>query len=182
MLCGKLPVHRNRILWRGLLAFMGLTVAGAFVLQGFTNPSAISSHLRQSLEVGAKPLVSGSAVLETFEIGFQLQRGPRWKAINPPCSMASALDHSLFTEIGEMLGNFGLRKAKDLLKVTDTKRTACQQMDDPQPGGIAETLINRDQLHALQYIHIHVYMSIDIFVYVGCAACPRRSRKHFGTS
>ena len=126
---------------------MGLTVAGAFVFQGLTNPSAISSHLRQSLEVGAKPFVCGRTVLEAFEISFQIRRGLGRKAIDSPCSVASALDHSLLTEIGEMLGNFGLRKAKDFLEVTDTKRTVCQQMDDSQPGGIAETLVNRDQLH-----------------------------------
>jgi hypothetical protein len=61
-----------------------------------------------------------------------------------------------------MLGNFGLRKAKDFLEVTDTKRTACQQMDDPQPRGIAETLVNGDQFHEFQYIRIYVYISIQI--------------------
>ena len=43
------------------------------VFQGFTNPSAISSHLLKSLKIGAKPLVSRGTVLKTFEIGFQLQ-------------------------------------------------------------------------------------------------------------
>jgi hypothetical protein len=167
MLRAELPVHRNRILKRGMLAFMGLTVAGAFAFQGLPNPFAISSHLRQSLEVGAKPLVSGRTVLEAFEISFQIRRGLRRKTIDPPCSMASALDHSLLTEIGEMLGNFGLRDTKNFLEVTDTKRTACQQMDDPQPRGIAETMVNRDQLHGP---NICIYTYICQLAYLATSA------------
>jgi hypothetical protein len=64
-----------------------------------------------------------------------------------------------------MLGHFGLRDAKNFLEVTDTKWTACQQMDDPQPRGVAETLVNRDQFHGL-YICISVYMSINMFCHV----------------
>ena len=65
-----------------------------------------------------------------------------------------------------MLGHFGLRDAKNFLEVTDTKRTACQQMDDPQPRGVAETLVNRNQVHGFSYMHIYIYMSIDIFGHV----------------
>ena len=167
MLRAELPVHRNRIVKRALFGLIRvLAVTGTFVFPGPHRSITISSHLRQSPEIGTEPLVSGRTVLEAFEISFQIRRGLGRKAINPPCSVASASDHSLLTEISEMLGNFGLRKAKDFLEVTDTKRTACQQMDDPQPGGIAETLVNRDQLHAPQYIHICVYMSIDTFGYV----------------
>ena len=63
-----------------------------------------------------------------------------------------------------MLGNFGLRKAKDFLEVTDTKRTTCEQMDDPQPGGVAETLVNRDQLHALIYAPMRIYVNRHLWL------------------
>ncbi len=39
-------------------------------------------------------------------------------------------------------------------------------MDDPQPCGIAKALVNRNQFHRPQYIHIYVYMSINIFGHV----------------
>ena len=65
-----------------------------------------------------------------------------------------------------MLGHFGLRDAKNFLEVTDTKRTACQQMDDPQPRGVAETLVNRNQVHRFSYMHVYVYMSINVFGHV----------------
>jgi hypothetical protein len=141
---------------------LGFSSCGTFVFQGFTNPSAISLHLRKSLEIGAKSLVSGSAVLKTFEIGFELHRRPGWKAINPPCSIASGLDHSLLTEIGEMLGYLRLRETKNLLKVADTKWTACKQMDDPQPRGVAETLVNLNQFHD-QNMAVPIYLSTTIF-------------------
>jgi hypothetical protein len=54
---------------------MGLASAGAFVFEGFINPSAISSHFLKSLEIGTEPLVGRCTVLKTFEIGFQLERG-----------------------------------------------------------------------------------------------------------
>ena len=46
-----------------------------------------------------------------------------------------------------MLGNLGLRNAQNFLEMADAKRTFGKQMDDPQPRGIAEALVNLDQLH-----------------------------------
>jgi hypothetical protein len=69
--------------------------------------------------------------LKTFEIGFQLERRFGRKAVNSPCSMAGAFNHSLLTEIGEMLGHLGLRQTENFLKVADTKRAASKQVDDP---------------------------------------------------
>ena len=110
----------TRFVWiHGVLAD-----AGAFVFEGFINPSAVRSHLLKGLEIGTEPLISRRTVLEAFEIGFELYGGLCRKAVNPPCSVASALDHSPLTEISEMLGHFGLRDAKNFLEVTDTKRTA----------------------------------------------------------
>ncbi len=55
---------------------------------------------------------------------------------------------SMLAEIGEMLGNLGLRDVQNFLEMADAKRTLCKQMDDPQPRGIAETLVNLNQFHA----------------------------------
>ena len=75
MLRAELPVQRNRILKRGLLGFMGLAGAGAFVFEGFINPSALSSHLLHGLEISTEPLVGRRTILEALEIGFELERG-----------------------------------------------------------------------------------------------------------
>jgi hypothetical protein len=108
-----------------------LTLAGTFVLERVTDPTAISAHRFETLEIGTKPLVRGGTILQTFEIGFQLERRLGRKAVNSPCSMVSAFNHSLPTQIGEMLGHLGLRKTENFLKVADTKRAASKQVDDP---------------------------------------------------
>jgi hypothetical protein len=54
---------------------MRLAVAAAFVFEGLIDPSAIRSQLRKGVKIGAKPFISRCAVLEAFEIGFQLGRG-----------------------------------------------------------------------------------------------------------
>jgi hypothetical protein len=149
-----------------------LTGAGTFVFEGFINPCAFSSHFLKSLEIGAEPPVRRRTVLEAFEIGFQLERGFRRKAVDHPGPMPGAFDHALLAEIGEMLGNLGLRKSKDLLKMADAQRSMGKQMDDPQPCSVAETLVNLDQFHGrnmfcriydCQYIYIHSIQYISAF-------------------
>ena len=61
--------------------------------------------------------------------------------------MPGAFDHALLAKVGEMLGDLGLRKAENFLEMADAKRTTRKQMDNPQPCGIAETLVNLNQFH-----------------------------------
>ena len=61
--------------------------------------------------------------------------------------MPGAFDHALLAKVGEMLGNFRLRDIENFLEMANAKRAACKQMDDPQPRGIAETLVNLNQFH-----------------------------------
>jgi hypothetical protein len=62
-----------------------------------------------------------------------------------------AFNHTLFAEVGEMLGDLGLRNAQNFLEMANAKRTLGKQMDDPQPRGIAETLVNLNQFHGRKY-------------------------------
>jgi hypothetical protein len=122
----------------------GLTVAGTFVFEGFTDPVTISAHLLKTLEIGTKTPVRGGTVLKAFEIRFQFERAFRRKAIDHPGSVSGAFDHALLAQVGQMLGNLSLRKTENFLEMADTKRTACKQMDYPKPRSIAETLVNPD--------------------------------------
>ena len=61
-----------------------------------------------------------------------------------------------------MLGDLGLRKAQNFLEMADAKRTLCQQMDDSQPRGIAETLVNLNQLHARSIATVNVFVNLYI--------------------
>jgi hypothetical protein len=109
----------------------GLALAGTLVLEGATDPTAISAHRFETLEIGTKPLISGCTVLKTFEIRFQLERRFDRETVNSPGSVVGAFYHSPFAEIGEVLRHLGLRKPENFLKVADTKRTASKQVDDP---------------------------------------------------
>ena len=110
------------------------------------------------------------AVLEAFEIGFQFHRGPRRKAVNHPGTVSCAFHDAMLAEISEVLGNFRLRDIENFLKMADAKRTMCQQVDDPQPRRIAETLVNPNQFHdgnmafsiifVNRYIHYCEYISV----------------------
>ena len=141
---------------------MGSSRCSYVCFESCINPSAISSHLLKNLEISTEPLVGRRTVLKAFEIGFQLERRLRGKAINHPCPVPGALDHALFAEVGEMLGNLGLRKAQNFLEMADAKRTLCQQMDDSQPRGIAETLVNLNQLHARNIATVDIFVNLYI--------------------
>jgi len=131
-----------------MFGFIGdLAGAGTFVFEGFINPSAISSHLLKRLEIGTKPFVSSRTVLKAFEIRFELKRASWRKAVNHPGPMSCAFNHALLAEVGEMLGNFRLWDIENFLEMADAKRTPGKQLNDPQPRGIAETLINLNQFH-----------------------------------
>jgi hypothetical protein len=69
----------------------------------------------------------------------------------------------MFAQIGEVLGNLDLGRVKDFLEMTDAKRLVRKQMEDAQPGFIAETFINFDQAHlATLYTHIRIYVNKHI--------------------
>jgi hypothetical protein len=46
-----------------------------------------------------------------------------------------------------MFGNLNLRLAENDLKMTDAKRRSGKKMENAQPGAIAKTLIDLDQIH-----------------------------------
>ncbi len=62
-----------------------------------------------------------------------------------------------------MLGNLRLRNIENFLEMADAKRTTCKQMDDPQPRGVAETLVNLNQFHG-RNMAFAKYSSINIFI------------------
>jgi hypothetical protein len=69
----------------------------------------------------------------------------------------------MLAEIGEVLGDFSLRDIENFLKMADAKRTTCKQLDDPQPRGIAETLVNLNQFHG-RNMALPLYASTHIFL------------------
>ena len=54
----------------------------------------------------------------------------------------------MLAEIGEVLGNFHLRRVQDFLEMTNAERPLRQQVQDPQSRFIAEAFVNVQQFHA----------------------------------
>jgi hypothetical protein len=48
-----------------------------------------------------------------------------------------------------MFGNFHLRFAKNVLKVTNAKRRLCEQMQDAKPRAVAKASVNLNQVHCV---------------------------------
>jgi hypothetical protein len=54
------------------------------------------------------------------------------------------IHHAVLPEIGEMLRDFNLGCAEDLLKVANAKRATSQEMQDAEAGLVAEALVDFD--------------------------------------
>jgi hypothetical protein len=118
--------------------------------------------------------------------------------------MSGAFHQAMLAEIGEVLGDFSLRDSENFLEMADAKRTTCKQMDDPQPRGIAETLVDLNQFHGRNmafplYSSIHIYLLTHTFNtnflraderqlsykiaarnrYLDCTGAPRDIRSNF---
>ena len=85
--------------------------------------------------------------------------------------MSGAFHQAMLAEIGEVLGNFRLRDIENFLEMADAKRTTCKQMDDPQPRGITETLVNPDQFHEGNMVFFTIFFNSYMLLH----ACNERS-------
>ena len=85
--------------------------------------------------------------------------------------MSCAFHQAMPAEISEVLGNFRLRDIENFLEMADAKRTTCQQVDDPQPRGIAETLVDPNQFHvgnmAFSTIFVNRYIHYGAYIRAG---------------
>lgn len=75
--------------------------------------------------------------------------------------MPCALNEFVFSQISEVLGNLGLGKPQDFLKVANAQRAVGEQVNDSKPRGITETLVDANQLHigtmaASKYSSTHI--------------------------
>jgi hypothetical protein len=87
------------------------------------------------------------AVLEAGEIGFQFRRGLGRQAVDHPVGLARGHDNAMAAQIGEVLGDFDLRFAQQLLKMADAQGAVAKQVEHPKPGPVAQALINLDKVH-----------------------------------
>jgi hypothetical protein len=124
--------------------YCGLTGGRALCVEGFFNPPAAGLHFLAFLQIITKLLVSLRAILKAPQIGFKFDRRFGGETVDHPGAVPCALDEAVLSQVSEMLGNLGLRKLKDLLKVADAQRPLGEQLNDTEASRIAETLINLD--------------------------------------
>jgi hypothetical protein len=125
-----------------------LARARALCVEGFFNPAAASLHFLAFLQIVTKSLFSLRAILKALQIGFEFEGRFGGKTIDHPGAVPRAFDEPVLSQVSEVLGNLGLRKFKDLLKMANAQRSVGEQVNDSQPCCITETLVNLDQIHA----------------------------------
>ena len=84
------------------------------------------------------------AVLETFQVFLQFVGATFGKRINHPIPFALRVHNVSTAQVGEVFGNFHLRFAQNILKMTNAERRFCEQMKNAQPRAITKTLIDFD--------------------------------------
>ncbi len=87
------------------------------------------------------------AVLQTLEVCLQLVRAFFGQRVDHPISVACRYNHSPISKITEVLRDFHLWLAKNILKMTNTERRSGEKMENAQPRAISKTLINLDEVH-----------------------------------
>lgn len=122
MLHAKLLVPSRRISKPGSAGFIGtipLTSARSRGLEGVIDPSAGRSHFVKAPQIVTKPPVSWCAVLEALQVGFELGGGFGREPVDHPRLVPCAFDQSALSQVSEMLGDLGLGKPQDFLKVAN---------------------------------------------------------------
>ncbi len=76
---------------------------------------------RQVLQIALECVITLNAILEALKIAFQLRRRTRRKRVDHPVLLPRRDDHPVVAQIGEMLGNFDLRFAQHVLKMTNAE-------------------------------------------------------------
>jgi hypothetical protein len=89
------------------------------VPEGITNPPAGCSHFVESLKILAKAPVGRRAILKAFEIGFEFGGRFGREPVDHPRLVPCAFDQSTLSQVSEMLGDLGLGKPQDFLKVAN---------------------------------------------------------------
>ena len=87
------------------------------------------------------------AVLQTLEVCLQLVRAFFGQRVDHPILVACRYNHSPISKITEVLRDFHLWLAKNVLKMTDAERRSRKKIENAQSRAIAKALIDLNQVH-----------------------------------
>ena len=145
-----------------------MLAAGLFLLHCVRDPLALPTNSVQSFEIDPKAFVRLGTVLKALQIVFKFHGGLGGKAVNDPLTVACRLNHFLLPQICQMLGDLRLRYLQNVLKVTHTERTLREQVNDAKARGIAEALVDLNEIHGATFpqpiLSVNAYMQIDRYI------------------
>lgn len=103
---------------------------------------------RELLEVAAQHRLRRARVLQAGEVRAQ-RRGRRLgQGVDAPRALLRDGDERVPPQVGEMARDAGLRDLQDRLEVADAERPLRQQVQQAQAGGVAEAVVDAQQVHA----------------------------------
>ena len=85
------------------------------------------------------------AVLEAAKLQIEFLGRLFGQRIDHPLLVPVRCHQFVLSQVGKMLGNGDLRDLEHRLEMADAERPFGEQMEDAQPGFIAETTVNLDQ-------------------------------------
>lgn len=110
--------------------------------------ATLFAQARQLVQVASKHRLRPSAVLEAFKVCVQIAQTLFRQRVDHPVLVARCSDDSSAAHVTQVLGDFDLWLAENVLEMTDAERTFGQQMQDAQPRRITEALVNFGQLQS----------------------------------
>src|SRR5882724_9317447 len=116
----------------------------------------------QLFEIARENLVRLHAILQALQVRLQFRGAFLRQRIDHPVLVPLHLPHSAIAKISEVLGNFYLWLAQDRLEMADAQGRLRQQMENPQPRPVAETLIDLNQIHRRQQQAASVSQQVSV--------------------
>lgn len=104
----------------------------------------------ESLEVATQDRLRRARVLQAGEVRAQRRGRGLGQRVDAPRALLRGGDERVPPEVGEVTGDAGLREFQHRLEVADAERPLRQQVQQAQARGVAETVVDAQQVHAGQ--------------------------------
>jgi hypothetical protein len=91
--------------------------------------------------------VLADAVLEAPKVGIELGRPFGGEAVDDPIAFAPSLDKSADPQVGQVLRDLHLALLQHCLKMADAQRSGIEEIEDSEPGPVAQALVDLDEFH-----------------------------------
>ena len=105
---------------------------------------ALAPEFSELFEVLAEDGMRLNAILKAAKLEVKFSRAPGREAVDHPLFVAGG-GHELFAaKVSEMFGDSDLGKIQDILEIADTERGLGEEVQDAQPGFVAEAFVDLD--------------------------------------